>query len=211
MHSPIPSLSRFLGIPPRSKYRLTTRQIRTIDQFLEPLRPLFTGKAQTSSLDLGCGPHPRNPFNCKVLKGIDIAPHDNPGVMQLDLFTSRIPFPDATFDSVTAFDFIEHVPRQSCIDGKTQFPFVNLMSDIFRVLKPGGIFFSKTPAYPFPEAFIDPTHVNIITEKTWSAYFCQDGTHPLAKMYGFNGEFTLLRQAWWGGAWIIAALQKPSA
>ena len=40
------------------------------------------------------------------------------------------------------------------------------MNEIYRVLKPGGTFYAITPYYPRDEAFVDPTHVNIITNKT---------------------------------------------
>lgn len=72
------------------------------------------------------------------------------------------------------------------------------MSDIWRVLKPGGIFYARTPAYPSAAAFQDPTHVNIITDQTIS-YFARrpalDGSLvdpwglDLGKRYGFKGEF----------------------
>ena len=60
------------------------------------------------------------------------------------------------------------------------------MSEIYRVLKPGGIFFSCTPVYPHPEAFSDPTHVNIMTRETFD-YFTSPGD------YGFTGDFTILK------------------
>lgn len=51
--------------------------------------------------------------------------------------------------------------------------FVELMKEIYRVLKPGGLFFRQTPAFPAKEALQDPTHVNIITEDTMAFFFCQ--------------------------------------
>ena len=51
------------------------------------------------------------------------------------------------------------------------------------MLEPGGRFYAVTPAFPHPEAFADPTHVNIITETTHE-YFC--GERPLGHMYGFE-------------------------
>lgn len=109
-----------------------------------------------------------------------------------DLCLDPIPFPDNYFGSVSAFDYLEHVPRLLVsADGKsTFFPFVRLMSEVWRVLAPGGRFYALTPAYPSPTAFQDPTHVNIITQATHE-YFC--GTAPMGAMYGFNGRFRALR------------------
>ena len=74
-----------------------------------------------------------------------------------------IPYPDCSFDSISAFDFIEHVPRILAINQEsTKFPFVELMSEIWRVLKPNGMFYALTPAFPHGAAFHDPTHVNFI-------------------------------------------------
>ncbi len=56
------------------------------------------------------------------------------------------------------------------------FPFLELMNDVHRVLiKPGGLFFSSTPSYPWPMAFADPTHVNIMTEETIVHSFASRG------------------------------------
>ena len=67
------------------------------------------------------------------------------------------------------------------------------MNEIHRVLKPDGRFYAVTPAYPAPQAFQDPTHVNVITRGTWE-YFC--GPSPAARMYGYTGAFEMLRNEW---------------
>ena len=54
--------------------------------------------------------------------------------------------------------------------------------------KKNGIFLAITPAYPYKQAFQDPTHVNFITKRTVK-YFI--GGKPLGKIYGFNGNFLL--------------------
>ena len=101
----------------------------------------------TRTLDLGCGLNPRNPFNCSEIYGIDIREHKIKNIFNVDLVTNPIPFQDNFFDYVTAFDFIEHIPRV-VYRPKRKFPFIDLMSEIFRVLKPGGKFLSSTPAFP---------------------------------------------------------------
>ncbi len=72
-------------------------------------------------------------------------------------------------------------------------PFVNLMNEIFRVLKPGGRFYALTPAYPKQSAFVDPTHVNIITRKTHKYFTVPDNW---GVMYGFHGTFEIIRTGW---------------
>jgi hypothetical protein len=86
--------------------------------------------------------------------------------------------------------------------------FVELMNEVFRVLKPGGAFLSITPAFPHGPAWRDPTHVNIITEETFPLYF--DDKHCLASMYGFYGGFRIDSQRW-EGINLITAMVKTKA
>jgi len=154
----------------------------------------------TRHLDLGCGIAPRNPFKYKELYGCDI--RENPAsaielgfeYKQANLVQEPLPFPDNYFNSVSAFDFLEHVPRQFMDQhGKLINPFVDLMSEVHRVLQPGGRLIAITPAYPRPEAFQDPTHVNIITVKTHE-YFT--GEQPYGAIYGFKGRFETVNMYW---------------
>jgi SAM-dependent methyltransferase len=114
---------------------------------------------------------------------------------QANLSVQPIPHDDSSFDSVSAFDFLEHVPRVlATADGRgTRYPFIELMNEIHRVLRPGGRFYAVTPAFPHSEATSDPTHVNIIGAKT-HRYFTD--TPPGARIYGFSGTFQLIRAQW---------------
>lgn len=149
-----------------------------------------------SHLDLGCGLRPKNPYGHAKVFGVDIrAGLQSPGVERIEaanLSCQPIPFPSNYFNSVSAYDFLEHVPRVHIdANGQTQFPFVQLMNEIWRVLKPSGMLYAVTPAFPHEKAFRDPTHVNIITKKT-HRYFTRPGLE--AAMYGFTGDFALHRQ-----------------
>ena len=165
----------------------------------------------TKTLDLGCGLNPRNPFDCSEVYGIDIRENKDLNIFNVDLIIDPIPFNESFFDYVTAYDFIEHIPRVMYLPER-KFPFVDLMSEIFRVLKPGGKFLSYTPAFPYPEAWVDPTHVNTITNKTFM-YF--DNKNCGAKRYGFIGGFEIEKQYWHSKHWwkkrshIISILVKP--
>lgn len=138
------------------------------------------------ALDIGCGPTPQNTFEAKDLFGIDVAKFEGDVKIEMvDLAIDPMPFADAFFDAVTAHDFIEHVPRVIYTPERKN-SFVDLMSEVYRILAPGGLFLSKTPFYPMSEAFADPTHVNFISATTFETYFC-DAAY--ARNYGFKGNF----------------------
>lgn len=152
----------------------------------------------TRHLDLGCGQSPRNPYRQDEVHVVDLvapAGMDPALFRQANLSLEPIPHPDSAFDSVSAYDFFEHIPRVlPAADGRsTRFPFIELMNEIHRVLKPGGRLYALTPAYPHAAAFHDPTHVNTITKGT-AGYFC--GAAPLARQYGYHGRFEALRNDW---------------
>ncbi len=153
---------------------------------------------KTKHLDLGSGACPRNPYGRDEVHAVDlVAPMGIASTFfrRANLSLEPIPHADSTFDSISAFDFLEHIPRVlAAVDGaRTRFPFIDLMNEIHRTLKPGGRFYALTPAYPHSAAFQDPTHVNFITTGT-AQYF--GGAEPLARMYGFHGNFAILRNDW---------------
>lgn len=146
-------------------------------------------------LDLGCGTSPRNPYGRAELYGVDVRDDAFTALSQrgvvmrkANLIVDSIPFGDDFFTSVSAFDFLEHIPRQICKGGSSEvvYSFIELMNEIWRVLQPGGLLLAVTPVYPSPLAFADPTHVNTITDRTHK-YFC--GESPVGGIYGFRGRF----------------------
>ncbi len=150
-------------------------------------------QSKSATLDLGCGHKPRNSFDADYAYGIDIVGNSLQRIRESDLNVSDIPFPDNFFDFITAYDFLEHVSRIVYCPNR-RFSFIELMNEIYRVIRPGGVFLSVTPAVPHSYAFRDPTHVNFITEETFPLYFCRDNLW--ARMYGFTGDFQLLNQEW---------------
>jgi SAM-dependent methyltransferase len=144
-------------------------------------------------LDLGCGAKPRNPYQLEALHGIDIAlasPNEHFKVCNVSV--QPIPFEDNHFDAVSAYDFLEHVPRVLLHPNgsSTRLPFIELMNEVWRVLKPDGLFYASTPCYPHEATFRDPTHVNVLTPRS-HVYFTQP--ELLGAMYGFRGNFALKR------------------
>jgi SAM-dependent methyltransferase len=172
----------------------------------------------TKTLDLGCGPNPKNPFGADEIYGVDIINFNNPNIGIADLAIDKIPFEDNSFDYITGFDFLEHIPRILYMDGKRRQPFIDIMSEVHRVLKSGGRTMFATPGYPHPETFQDPQHVNFITEQTVN-YFCipsekngWDQSIMLGQAYGFIGAFELIGQYWrqdvpYHLVWELAAIK----
>jgi len=160
--------------------------------------------APTISVDLGCGLNPKNIFNAQIVYGVDVRDDLDKNIVKADLVLGGMPFEDNFFDFVTAHDFLEHIPRL-IYTPQRRLPFVELMNEIWRVLKTGGTFYSSTPAFPHAAAFWDPTHVNYITEQTFGMYF--DDVNTWAKNYGFKGAFRIQEQSW-NGPHLISILVK---
>lgn len=68
------------------------------------------------------------------MNGVDVCSVDNEKVFKANLSVEEIPFEDSLFYVVTAFDFIEHIPRILSTEKDTIYPFVLLMNEVYRVL-----------------------------------------------------------------------------
>ena len=115
-----------------------------------------------------------------------------PEIKVADLSVSPIPYPDNSFEYCTAYDFVEHIPRLSWPNGCARYSFVEFMNEVYRVLVPNGYFFYKVPVYPSKELFMDPTHVNFVTEDTFPFYFCSPYLYADKIGYGFHGNFAMV-------------------
>jgi SAM-dependent methyltransferase len=186
------------------KYGLHAPKLKP-EELYQPYAAKHNGLINSTTLDLGCGSTPRNPFGADEFYGVDLFEQNSPQIKVADLAISPIPFESNYFDYITAYDFIEHIPRVLYMPSRS-FPFISLMNEIFRCLKPGGYFLSHTPAYPYSPLFRDPTHVNFITEETFSIYF--DDVNTYAKIYGFNGGFEIVEQGW-NGYTLVTLMKKP--
>jgi predicted SAM-dependent methyltransferase len=117
--------------------------------------------------------------NKKKLEGyvnIDIDPAHKPDLV-CDV-TQGLPFDDSTIDEVRAFDFLEHIPL-----GQT----MAVINDIWRVLKPGGLFEHLTPSTDGRGAFQDPTHLSFWNINSW-LYFTHDAYREI---YNILAKFSV--------------------
>ena len=105
------------------------------------------GLRDSISLDIGSGNNLRNPFGCDEVYGLDVIANPLKNIVAADLVVEPIPFEDNYLDYISAYDFLEHIPRLIYLPQR-RLPFIELMNEIWRTLKPGGIFFSHTPIYP---------------------------------------------------------------
>jgi len=161
---------------------------------------------ETKALDLGCGPAPKNMFEAQFAVGADRYTDEKKNVVCVDLGFERLPFEDDWFHYITAYDLLEHIPRFSESSASGGAPFIFLMNEIFRILKPGGRFLSVTPIYPYLGAFQDPTHNNIITADTFEMYFCA-GKRDIAEHYGIKTYFRIIYKKMMGEH-LVAILEK---
>jgi SAM-dependent methyltransferase len=164
------------------------------------------------SLDLGCGANLRGPEGCERW-GIDVIAGLDQNTIAADLAFEPIPFPDAHFERVCAYDFLEHLPMRAWVmdangKGRTINVMVNLFNEVYRVLAPGGVFETFTPHGPhWQEVFRDPTHVSFWVEQTWE-YFAHPGTMVgLTRHYGLTADFHIARKEW-RGAHLYVELRK---
>ena len=95
----------------------------------------------------------------------------------LDVALEPLPFEDNFFDEVWCSQVIEHIPVLIYYGGpelkdlKKRYARVELMKEIYRVLKPGGILAVSTPV-KFPYWAQDPTHVDVPFLGDTMEYFC---------------------------------------
>lgn len=175
---------------------------------LEAVHLKFQSKTSSPSIavDLGCGPNPRNLFGAEFVYGVDMFADGMPGIKKCHLGFEPLPFSDEYADYLTAYDVLEHIPRYSDRCAPTYSPFIDLMNECWRILKPGGCFLSLTPIYPYSAAFQDPTHNNIMTVNTFKLYFSED-KYDIARHYGIETNFKILYEKIYGEH-LLAILSK---
>lgn len=182
--------------------------------------------AELKQLDLGAGGADRIRGGYEGY-GVDIVDVQRPWLKDnrvCDLALDRIPYDNDTFDLITAHDLLEHIqPVLYLPQSVLAYPdneqrqrkgwaghvekrncMIELFNEIYRVLKPGGIFYHQTPGY-HPESNLqaiwsDPTHCFVWTPDTKN-HFSGDyyGQHD---DYGHRSKFVCLSSRFENGHFI---------
>ncbi|HLH74856.1 MAG TPA: hypothetical protein VKX96_16335 [Chloroflexota bacterium] len=159
-------------------------------------------------VDLGCGRNKRGDV------GIDVVgPPTTKADYVCNLGFEPIPLPNDVADRVVAFDFMEHVPFCVWTDaGHRRTPVISLVNEIWRILKHGGEFEMRSPAYPMVEAFRDPTHVSFWTLETLR-YFTNGYGSFLTEAYGITARFRIVENKMDGSHLhaVLQAIKDPNA
>lgn len=82
-------------------------------------------------------------------KALKVLKKNLPRVRTVKAFSHKLPFPDTTFDVVTFWDVIEHIP--------VGYELASIL-EINRVLKKGGYLFLATPSKNFWSCLLDPAY-----------------------------------------------------
>lgn len=91
---------------------------------------------------------------------LDNNPAHEPDVVH-DLECFPYPFPDDTFDSIHAYEVLEHLGQQG--DYRA---FFEQFSELWRILKPGGFLVGTCPSWKSMWAWGDPSHRRVLTSGT---------------------------------------------
>ncbi len=121
-------------------------------------------------LNLGCGTDIRPDYvnlDVSALEGVDVV-HD---LNQLPL-----PFEDGSFSEVLCLDVLEHVD------------YPPLLKECLRILKPGGKVVLEVPHFTSNNNFVDPTHRNRFSVKTFN-FFCRETWENQHRGYYFDFAF----------------------
>jgi predicted SAM-dependent methyltransferase len=126
-------------------------------------------------LNLGSGYNPQQGYI-----NIDNNSETNPDVLNDIVKDGLCTFDDDTVDEVLAKDFLEHIPAGEKV--------IFVITEIWRVLKHGGLFLSITPDAEHGQgAFQDPYHISFWCENSWLYY-----SHPeYRKLYSIKANFSI--------------------
>jgi SAM-dependent methyltransferase len=159
------------------------------------------GRGEKVKVDLGCG------FRKQGNIGIDITREGTAADLVCRIGFEPLPLDDNSVHKIVCRDFLEHLPKAYYSESakSLKYPIIDLMNEIWRVLRPGGTFTSRTPCFPHMEVHRDPTHLSVWTLESMD-YFC--GKFPVAKIYGVKEWFELVENRM-DGFYLFAILRKP--
>ena len=140
------------------------------------LKPFTDVSVQTDKIhvELGCGDNRRDMNGYKNI-GIDVV--DGKCVDKVcNLGFEDIPLPADYADFVQGIDFIEHVPKCVWENKKKLLPLIQVMNEVWRIMKPNAELYLETPfshwAYDR-----DPTHVSQLAEDWWHYFGADDNLY----------------------------------
>jgi len=176
---------------------LNSRNRKEADRLIKEIR----ARGEKVKVDLGCG------FRKKGNIGIDITKENTDADLVCNLGFEPLPLPDNSVHKIVCRDFLEHLPKAYYSEAtkRLKYPIIDLMNEIWRVLRPGGTFTSHTPCHPHVEVHRDPTHLSVWTLESMD-YFC--GKYRVAKIYGVKEWFELVENRM-DGFYLYAVLRKP--
>lgn len=171
-----------------------------------------------TELLLGCGASRERklPWDGRAewshLVTLDMNPDHEPDVIH-DLASLPLPFAANSFDEIHAYDVMEHVGAQ----GDWRFFFAQ-WADMWRLLKPGGVFCGVSPAASSPWAWGDPGHTRIIGQEclvylNQPSYAEQVGVTPMTDYrHWYKADFDVLHSQVGGTGQHVYVLRavKPS-
>lgn len=105
-----------------------------------------------------------------------------------DAFTvgRGLPFDDSSIESIISHHALEHIGPG----------FIALIDEVYRVLKPGGIFYPITPLFPATNAVEDPDHKRFFLDRTWDTFVGHlgDANNPTGSWHdSFSVPYTKAR------------------
>jgi hypothetical protein len=136
---------------------VVSRLVRSVSGIYAAWDLLRLPGQQLEIADIGCGSTKQVPSAI----GVDSVPH--PGVdIVSDLDADPLPFDDESLDHVFAVHVLEHLMRLP-----------DVMCELHRVLRPGGVLHVLAPHWRHVNAVADPTHVRLIDVQTFK-HFCEE-------------------------------------
>ena len=150
-----------------NRHDLGERELQTLDKLASLVGYKYLGLEQGLLLDLGCGDQHIKPAAEKrgfTYKGFDIT--------DLNLENDKLPLADNVADIVVSLAVIEHIQNPDIF-----------LSEIYRVLKPGGLIYLSTPNWQMDAKnfYNDPTHVKPYTPHS---------LERVLRMFGFKNPQT---------------------
>ena len=125
------------------------------------------------------------------LTTLDINPDHRPDVVW-DLTQLPLPFADNQFDEIHAYEVLEHTGQQ----GDYKFFFAQF-SELWRILKPGGLLIATCPSRHSPWAWGDPSHTRVIQPENFifldqAQYVAQVGKTAMSDFrYIYKADFSV--------------------